>query len=462
MTSARSGPPGTAAGPRGPAGASVLARAALERYEATEPLVHAFETLESSLVLRRARAIDRRGAPRGGLWGAPVAVKDIFDTAGERTSCSSRVLEGNVPRTDATVVARLRAAGALPFGKTRMHEFGCGVVNTPTRNPRHPGHLPGGSSGGSAAAVAAGVCRAALGSDTGGSVRIPAALCGVVGFKPTYGLVSRYGMFPASPSLDHVGLLGRHVRDVRLLLDAVRGPDPLDPLTLEPFRPRRAGLRKGPCVLGVPEALFSGYVQPGVAAALAEGLAALRAAPGVTLEPVELPGWNEQFELYVRVSLPELARVHADLVDKHADSYTKDVRLLLEHAAAFPPGELTATLREKDALRTAYAELFTRHGLDGLVLPTLPVTAPPAGTPVFHWPDGTTWDLTQAFAPLILPASLTGLPALSLPCGTDGAGLPVGMQLVGHWGEDDELLALAERAEGLLAPPDDPEAEADG
>ncbi|MGW8531385.1 MULTISPECIES: amidase [Nocardiopsidaceae] len=309
---------------------SVLARAAH-----VEEDVSAFATLTPEAALRaaaRAQAEIAAGSHRGPLHGIPAAVKDIFDTAGTRTAAGSRVHANRIPDADSAVVAALKEAGAVPVGKTHTHEFAYGTITPATHNPWATDRVAGGSSGGSAAAVASGGATAAIGGDTGGSIRIPAALCGAVGLKPTHGLVPRHGAIPLSWTLDHVGPITRTVEDAALVLDAVAGHDLRDPTTLRvPVEDRTRGIGTNLTGLriGVPGNYFFDRIEPDVEQAVRSAVETL-AGLGAELVGVEIPLAESVHAAQWGIMVPEAAAYHQDTLWRSPEYYGPDVRVLLE------------------------------------------------------------------------------------------------------------------------------------
>jgi aspartyl-tRNA(Asn)/glutamyl-tRNA(Gln) amidotransferase subunit A len=409
---------------------SVLARAAHVEEE-----VSAFATPTPEAAMRaaaRAQAEIAAGARRGPLHGIPLAVKDIFDTAGTRTAAGSRVHAKRVPDTDSAVVAALKEAGAVLVGKTHTHEFAYGTITPATRNPWATDHVAGGSSGGSAAAVASGGATAAIGSDTGGSIRIPAALCGVVGLKPTHGLVSRHGAIPLSWTLDHVGPITRTVEDAALVLDAVAGHDPRDPATLRvpvEDRTRDIGADLTGLRIGMPGNYFFDRIEPDVEKAVRSAIGAL-ADLGAELVDVEVPLAESVHATQWGIMVPEAAAYHQDTLWKSPESYGPDVRVLLEAGELVPATDYLRAQRVRTLMRSAWARLL--ETVDVVAAPTVPITAVPVGQEHLYWPDSSVETVSDAHVRLCAPANLTGLPALTVPTSPDSGGLPSGLQLIGR------------------------------
>ncbi|MFH8348999.1 amidase [Streptomyces sp. NPDC018045] len=450
-----------------------LTTSVLDRIAAVDPKAGAFVTVTGEAALRSAAEAEREiaaGHHRGPLHGVPVALKDLIDVAGVPTTASSRVRADHTPDADAAVTERLRAAGAVLIGKTHTHEFAYGLTTPQTRNAWSPEHVAGGSSGGSAAAVAAGTATFALGTDTGGSIRVPAALNHVVGLKPTYGLISRHGVTSLSWSLDHVGPLTRTVGDAALVLQALAGHDPRDPASLDHPREdytRALGKPVTGLRIGVPVNYYFDRVQPRVAAAVRAAVDALTAL-GATAVPVHVPMTEYVQAVQWGHMVPEATAYHQDTLRTVPDLYSDDVRILLEAGEFFPATDYIRAQRTRTLMHRAWLDLFDGtsapdgidgtggprdpNGIDVLAAPTVPATAALAGQPTFTWPDGTTEPVSDAYVRLSAPANLTGFPALSLPVGFDDQGLPIGMQLIGRPLAESTLLHLAHAYETAHRP----------
>ena len=440
----------------------------LARIEKLDGQVGAYLTVTRDRALTTAGAADARyrdGAPLGPLDGVPLAYKDVLCTRGVTTTCGSRILEGFVPPYDATAVARLAAAGAVMLGKTNMDEFAMGSSTEhsafhPTRNPWDLDRVPGGSSGGSAAAVAGGLAVAALGTDTGGSVRQPAAFCGIVGFKPTYGRISRYGLVAFGSSLDHIGPLTRDVRDAALVLHAIAGADAHDSTCVDEAVPDYARLLEGGVGglrLGVPREYFGAGLEPEVEAAVRAAIARLRDL-GATVEEVSLPTTDYGLAVYYIVAPAEassnLARYDGvkyglrapggkDLIDMEsrtrAAGFGAEVkRRIMLGTYALSAGYYDAYYGRAQKVRTLvlrdFEAAFTR--VDLLVGPTTPSVAFKLGEKA----DPLAMYLNDVFT---VGGDLAGLPALSLRCGFTAAGLPIGLQLIGRPFDEPRLLRAA-------------------
>jgi aspartyl-tRNA(Asn)/glutamyl-tRNA(Gln) amidotransferase subunit A len=467
---------------RGDRSAVEVCEEALARIAAFEPTLHAFNTVAADRALGRAAAIDRepdrwRNAP---LAGVTIALKDNIDTRGLRTTASSRMLESYVPPYDATVVTRLEAAGAVVVGKTNCDEFAMGSSTEnsafgPTRNPWALDRTPGGTSGGSAAAVAARMSLAALGSDTGGSIRQPAAMCGIVGLKPTYGRVSRYGLIAHGSSFDQIGPLTRSADDAAVLMNVIAGHDPQDATTSpEPvpdFTAALTGDIRG-ARIGVPRRLLAEGVDDAVSTAIAAALDTLTAR-GATLVDVELPHARYAIPVYYLVSTAEassnLARYDGvrygfrALANPESRTANPGLREMYAHTRArgfgaevkrrimlgtyvLSAGYYDAYYLKAQQVRTLirrdYEQAFTGpDAVDAIAMPTSPTPAFRLGEKI---EDPLQMYLIDVFT---VSANLTGLPAISVPCGFTGSELPIGLQLTGRRFDESTLLRLADAYE---------------
>ncbi|HVC21019.1 MAG TPA: Asp-tRNA(Asn)/Glu-tRNA(Gln) amidotransferase subunit GatA [Vicinamibacterales bacterium] len=455
-----------------------ICRAALARIERHDPALHAFNTVAADRALARAAELDRfRARSRTGLEalplaGVPVAVKDTICTRGIRTTASSRMLEQFVPPYDATVIIRLERAGAIVIGKTNCDEFAMGSSNEnsafgPVRNPWDRERTPGGSSGGSAAAVAAALTPIALGSDTGGSIRQPAALCGVVGLKPAYGRVSRYGLMAFASSLEQIGPFGRTVADAAHVLEAIAGVDPCDATTVSlPVPPLAAGLTgdiRG-LRIGVPRALLDEGVEAGVRRAVTDALAVLEARGG-RLVDIDLPRAKHAIPVYYLVATAEassnLARydgvrygfraapegdtdLHTMYCRTRDQGFGPEVkrRIMLGTyvlSAGYYEAYYLKAQQVRTLIRQDYEAAFEQ--VDAVAMPTSPTAAFRLGEKLA---DPLQMYLADVFT---VSANLTGLPAVSVPCGFTPSRLPVGLQLVGRGFDEATILRIADAYE---------------
>jgi len=410
---------------------------ALTRMDAVEPAVRAFVSVDPHGLRAEAGELTEeaaRGRFRGPLHGVPIAVKDLIDVRGHATRAGSRVTDDRPAAADAPAVQRLREAGALLLGKTATHEFAHGVATPPTRNPWDLSRIPGGSSGGSAAAVAAGECAAALGSDTGGSVRVPSALCGVSGLRPGRGNIPADGCVPFSARLDTVGPLAADARDLALLFEVLAGT----PCRLDADL---AGLRLGT----VPDDRL-GEVDPEILAAVDDAVSVLAAA-GATPGAVDVPpfaAWSAPRTTYV---LHDFLTVHRDRgwYPASRDRYSAEVASYLAHAESITAEARDAAVAEMERLENELRAALA--GIDVLALPTTAITAPPVAEAEFRADGHGRAPLVGTLMRLCGPFSWCGMAAVSVPCGLTAEGLPIGLQLVGR--DVPTVLSVAARFQAL-------------
>ncbi|HVN05805.1 MAG TPA: amidase [Bryobacteraceae bacterium] len=422
---------------RGEVSSAELTAAALAAIERLNPATNAMQLVVADAARAEAHTADgelARGAGRGPLHGIPVAFKDLFWTKGVRTTAGSKIFAAYVPEYDATVVARLRSAGAVLIGKTGMHELAYGITSSnphfgAVRNPWDRDRIPGGSSGGSGAAVAAGMAFMAMGSDTGGSIRIPASFCGVVGLKPTYGRVSRYGAMPLGFSLDHVGPLTRSVRDAGAVLNAIAGYDPQDGSSsrrpvenyVPDMEPSIRGLR-----IGLPENFYFERLDPEVNAAVRRALGTAESHGG-EIVPLRVPDIHAINTVARTILLGEASAALEPHLEKR-DQFGADVLALLDQGRLLPAPDYINAQRLRRVMQREFAALWTR--VDCLFTPTTPTTAPRIGETTTTI-AGENEDVRLAATRLVRGINLLGLPAVSIPYGSDRRGLPIGLQIIG-------------------------------
>ena len=405
----------------------------LASIDRLNPSLNAFITVMADSALeeaRRAEAEIRGGYWRGPLHGIPIGLKDLIDTAGVRTTAASGVFRDRVPNEDAKVVTQLRAAGAIIIGKQNLHEFAYGGSSLisyfgPVRNPVNPEFIPGGSSGGSAAAVASGMCYASIGTDTAGSIREPAALCGVVGLKPSYGLVNASGVIPLSVSLDHVGPITRSVEDAAILLDALTDSSGK---YRECLQEQRRNL-----VIGVPRSYFFEDLDAEIAERVEVALDCL-ASLGFVVSDVEIRIDEDR-----TLQKAEAFAFHREMVAAHGAFYGPETKRRILSGADVTPEQRDAALRELSHERENIATLF--HGIDVLITPTTPIIAPRISD-LTRDPDA----LRPAELALLRntrPVNVWGLAAISVPCGRNSQGLPIGLQIIGPPHGEAKMLQLA-------------------
>ncbi|MEV4969864.1 amidase [Streptomyces scopuliridis] len=412
-----------------------LVDSVLDRVEKTEPHLEAYVTVTAEQARRAAREAERdivAGRPHGPLHGIPMGLKDLIDVAGTATTASSRVRADHRAEADSTVAARLKAAGAVLVGKTHTHEFAYGLTTPQTSNAWDRDRVAGGSSGGSAVAVAAGSATFTLGTDTGGSIRVPSALNGVVGLKPTYGLVPRHGVTSLSWSLDHVGPITRTVEDAALVLAALAGHDPRDPASLgtpaTTYRPG-AGADLTGLRVGVPCDYYFEHIDPEVEAAVRRAIDQLENL-GARLVEVEIPMTRYIQATAWGLIAPEATAYHERTLRAVPELYQADVRVLLEAGELMPAGDYLRAQRSRTLMRQAWIRMLKE--VDVIAAPTVPATAVSVGQSTITWSDGTTESVSDAYVRLSAPANIAGVPALSVPVGHDTNGLPIGMQLLGR------------------------------
>jgi aspartyl-tRNA(Asn)/glutamyl-tRNA(Gln) amidotransferase subunit A len=434
----------------------------LGRIERHNPALNAYLTVTRARALADAKNSEKlllRGRSRGPLEGIPIAIKDNLYTQSVRTTAGSKFLRDFIPQFDATAFALLRNAGAVLLGKTNMHEFAYGIsTGNPhygaAHNPWDLGRIPGGSSGGSAAAIAAGLCAASIGTDTGGSIRIPASLCGIFGIKPTFGRVSCYGAVPLAPSLDHVGPLARTAADAALLLGVIAGEDPHDISTLaqprlKPFsgvrtissRLRPRFTKKRPLRLGWPRDYFFDAIDPEVVFTM-DAAARSFEELGAIIEEISLPHVHDGDAPSTTIALAEATHVHESegWYPAHAADYGEDVRKRLEIGRDIRAADYLAALSQRKRVRADFDAAFER--VDAILAPATPIAAPRIGENVVMI-GSTEETVRSALIRTNRPANLTGLPALSMPCGWTQSGLPVGLQLIGRQWDEENLLTIA-------------------
>lgn len=429
-----------------------LTKQCLERIEHLNPLLNAFITVTADAALAQAQQAEieiKSGHWRGPLHGIPLGLKDLLDTAGIRTTAASALFKDRIPAADAEVVRRLKNAGAVLLGKQNLHEFAYGASSVVSyygavHNPWNPAHIAGGSSSGSAASVAAGIGYGAIGTDTAGSIREPAALCGTVGLKPTSGRVSARGVIPLSWSLDHVGPIARSVADAAVLLHAMAGYDAGDPGSVDaPVEDYVAALQEAPTPLriGVPRPYFYDDLHPEIAAAANHALTVM-ATLSEEIRDIELQIPSNRI-----VRSAEAYAYHAEFVSRTPELYQPETLRRIQSGARITATEYIQGRREMEQIRRDITGVF--NDVDVMVTPTIPVPPPTLAELEQNA------DLLRAREMLLLrntlPVNVWGLPAISVPCGFTSDGLPIGLQIIGpHWGEA-VILQLAHAYEQATA-----------
>jgi aspartyl-tRNA(Asn)/glutamyl-tRNA(Gln) amidotransferase subunit A len=422
-----------------------VTEAVLDRIAAVDGKVKAYLTVMDADARRSARAAEQAitaGNYLGPLHGVPVAVKDLYYTRGVKTTAGSKILADFVPDEDSAVVERLKRAGAIIVGKANTHEFAMNTWTPPTRNPWDLDRIPGGSSGGSGAALAAHECVAATGTDTGGSIRIPAAFCGVVGLKPTFGRVSRHGVIPLSWTLDHAGPMTKSVEDAAIMLGVMAGYDPRDSSTVDIRVPSyvRAltgdvrGLR-----IGLPRDYFFDAVDPEVEEGVRNAVKSLERL-GADVHEVAFPQLASLPVVHACIILTEAATYHEKWLRTRPDDYAPDVRLPLEWGKLFTGIDYVQCQRVRELIRQESAAVL--QTVDVIAAPSVPLPASKVGEdPVTI--KGNKEGLVGATIRLTRPANHTGLPAISVPCGFTATGLPIGLQLIGRPFDEATVLRVA-------------------
>ncbi len=436
-----------------------LVDATLARIDELDGNINSYITVMSDRA--RTSAVEaermvRAGEYLGPLHGVPIGLKDIIATKDVRTTCGSKVLTDWVPDQDATVTQRLSAAGAVIVGKQHCYEFACAPPNPlygPTRNPWNTGRDTGGSSSGTGAAIASYMCYGGIGSDTGGSIRNPAGVCGVVGLKQTYGRASRSGVFPLAWSLDHAGPMARTVEDAAIILQAIAGKDERDPTTVDlpvpDYRSALTGDVRG-LRAGVPVNLFFDGVEPEVEASVRIAINALEGA-GVQLEEVTIPYSDYILPAWWTIFSAETAAVHSPLIKSKAEDYAQPVLDTVGPGSFITSMALLKAQQTRSLITRGMNELFQR--VDVLLTPAVPMVAWPIAGEGMRQLGNT---VVEAYNKLIFttaPFNLTGHPAISVPCGLNSEGLPIGLQIAGRGFDEETVLRVAHAYEQLAPPP---------
>ena len=427
-----------------------LVSAHLDRIERTEPQLNSFITLLAEDAVEQARTAERdirSGNYISPLHGIPIGLKDLYYTRGIRTTVGSRILRDFVPDYDAAVTERFRESGAILIGKLQMHEFALGATSVnpfygPAHNPWDVSRITGGSSGGSGSAVAAGQCMAALGSDTGGSVRIPAGLCGIVGLKPSFGLVSRYGVYPLSWSLDTVGPMTRTARDAALVMNTIAGYDARDPSSAQrPVEDFTSSLDRGidGVRVGIPDDFFYDVIDPEVSEAICTAAGVLSDL-GASVDRVSIPALDHSLAISNAILSAEAAEVHATHLREQPEDIGEDVRARLRRGALTLATDYIKAQRARSAFNAELDD--TMKGCDLLIAPTIPTGAPRIDQTVVDV-AGNPENALTLMSRLTRPFNICGYPTVTVPCGFTKSGMPIGMQIAGRMFEDAAVLGAA-------------------
>jgi aspartyl-tRNA(Asn)/glutamyl-tRNA(Gln) amidotransferase subunit A len=426
-------------------------QACLEAISTREDKVHAMITVTADEAMRQAEAADKaasEGRWLGLLHGMPMAIKDNIATAGVRTTAGSAFFADHVPNESAPVVERLARAGAVMVGKATMHEFAFGIrsdntVSSPCRNPWNTDRIPGGSSGGSGAAVAADMCVGALGSDTGGSVRLPASINGISGLRPTHGRVPNHGSTPVSASFDTIGPMARSVADVARIFAVIAGYDPRDAYSanrpLENFLPTLNDGIEG-VRIGIPRNFYFEDCHPEIDAAARKAAAVLESL-GATLVEVDVPGAGEMQHWATIMIFSDALAFHSERLSRHPEKFSDGVRDRLSHGHTFTAVDYAKAMRAREAWRLDMARLFDE--IDVLLSPTLPTLVPPIAD------DKSLIEATKGCTRNTYAGAFAQLPGLSVPCGFSSDGLPIGLQLEAAWWNDPLLMRVGHAYQGV-------------
>ncbi|MBI4640853.1 MAG: Asp-tRNA(Asn)/Glu-tRNA(Gln) amidotransferase subunit GatA [Candidatus Tectomicrobia bacterium] len=422
-----------------------LTKALLERIEALNGSLVAYITIVADEALAAAKSAEeaiRSGAYRGPLHGIPIALKEVFETKGIRTTAGAKILENHIPETNSTVAEQLSDAGAILLGKTNMHEFAAGFTGInehfgTSRNPWDLERIAGGSSSGSGTAVAASLAIAAMGSDTGGSIRVPSSFCGLVGLKPTTGRVSSFGVIPLSWTFDHAGPMTKKVEDAALMLNILAGSDPLDPTTWNtppPLDDYTTALTKEirGLKVGVPTDYFFEEIDPEIDEAVRKAIRLLESF-GAIVEEVPFPQARAAREIFMTIVTAEAYAYHRENLEKHPDKFGERVRRFVEGGREISSAQYIQALQTMKKLRREMGLLFEKADL--IVTPATPVPASKIGEP------------RGSIGHCTLPVNPLGLCAIALPCGFTSEGLPIGLQILGKPFDEATILCVAHHYE---------------
>jgi aspartyl-tRNA(Asn)/glutamyl-tRNA(Gln) amidotransferase subunit A len=437
---------------------AALTAAAFERIREMNPKLNAMQTLMEESAVARAQQADAelgRGTDLGPLHGIPIALKDLFATRGVLTTGGSKLFANHVPAYNDAVVDKLAVAGAVVVGKAGMHELAYGVTSNnihfgAIRNPCDPECIPGGSSGGSASAVASGMVFMAMGSDTGGSIRIPAAYCGIAGMKPTYGRVSKYGVMPLGYTLDHMGPLARSVRDCALVLEAIAGHDPRDPTTSRRPVPKlvpETGCSIRGVRIGLPENFYLERLSPDVDVAVRAAFYRAESL-GADIVPVKVPDIAALNAVARVILLAEASAALEPYLTSRRGEIGAEVLALLDQGRLVPATDYINAQRLRRTMRWEFNQLWKQ--VDCLFTPTTPITAPRIGNTTVEI-QGETQDTRLATTRFMRGINVLGLPALSIPCGRDQRGLPIGLQIVGKAYDEATVMRVGAAIEDDIA-----------
>ena len=432
-----------------------LVEVCLKRIDKFNPSLNSFITVLNEQAYEDAERIEkeiRQGIDRGPLHGVPFSIKDIIYAEGVRCTAGSKIMSNYIPKIDATIVARMRKAGAILLGTNNLNEFASGITGInphygSSKNPWNIHRISGGSSGGSAVAVATGMVPVSLGTDTGGSIRVPSSLCGVVGLKPTYGTVSKYGVMDLAPSLDHVGCITRSAWDAAIVLHIIAGHDPLRLITenqnIPTYRKAFAEIKDKKLSVGLPRQYFFDYLQAEVKDIINNFIHTIGLADSI-LE-INIEKTDKIYESWRTIRFAEATEIHLKWLKTKADDYSKDVRKMLLEGTQIAAIEYIRALKLRNQIKNEFLRLLKK--VDIIVVPTTILAAPRFDDLEVSNIDGKLIEIREALLRNTIVFNSTGLPAISIPVGLTKDGMPVGVQIVGSLFEDEKLLSVAYKYE---------------
>jgi aspartyl-tRNA(Asn)/glutamyl-tRNA(Gln) amidotransferase subunit A len=432
-----------------------LVEVCLKRIYKFNPSLNSFITVLNERAYQDAERIEkeiRQGIDRGPLHGIPFSIKDIIFAEGVRCTAGSKIMSNYIPKMDATIVARMRKAGAILLGTNNLNEFASGITGVnphygSSKNPWNTDRISGGSSGGSAVAVATGMVPVSIGTDTGGSIRVPSSLCGVVGLKPTYGTVSKYGVMQLAPSLDHVGCITRSAWDAAIVLHIIAGHDPLRLITqnqnIPRYRKAFTEIKDKKLSVGLPRQYFFDYLQADVKNIINNFIDTIGLADSIV--EINIEKTDKIYESWRTIRFAEATEIHLKWLKTKADDYTKDVRKMLLEGTQIAAIEYIRALKLRNEIKNEFLRLLKK--VDIIVVPTTIFAAPRFDDLEVSNIDGKPIEIREALLRNTIVFNSTGLPAISIPVGLTKDGMPVGLQIVGSPFEDDKLLSVAYKYE---------------
>jgi len=428
-----------------------LVEACLERIKKFDSSLGAFITVLEERARQDAKIAEKQikeGLYFGPLHGIPYSIKDVIYAEEVKCTAGSKIMADYVSKINATSVAKMKMAGAILIGTNNTHEFACGITNVnphygSSRNPWNTSRLSGGSSGGSAVAVASGMIPVSLATDTSGSIRVPSSLCGVIGLKPTYGRVSKYGIVDLAPSLDHVGCITRSAWDAAAILEIIAGRDPADPTSMNkkvPHYTRIIEARKRKISVGVPKEYFFDYLQPEVGKVFHNFIDIIKSTEIASVSDVSVTGSDKIYESWRPIRLGESAEIHSEWLEKRPEDYGNDVRKMLLNGMNVSAVNYIQAHKFRKELRNAFIK--TLKNVDALAVPTTIMTAPGFDEPTVNI-GGKIFEIYQALSRNTIGFASTGLPAASIPAGLTNDNMPVGVQIIAAPFEEEKILSIA-------------------